>query len=195
MESRNPVSQYALFIKETAMPNKPATSSGLTLLELVTIVCIVGILMAIATPNFMQVITDNRFSTIANRLVTALAYTRSEAIKRGTQVTVKHKGSTAQIWDGGWDVFVDNNGNGTKDGAEVLLQTYEALPNGYTLRTSSNYGNWVAYLATGNFRSGSGFVNDTFRLCDSSRDKTISRAIIVKMGRVRTEIGKVKECP
>jgi type IV fimbrial biogenesis protein FimT len=177
------------------MPNKPITSSGLTLLELVTIVCIAGILMAIATPNFMQVITDNRFSTIANQLVTALVYARSEAIKRGAQVTIKPKGSTAQVWDEGWDVFIDNNANGTKEATEELLQAHQALPNGYTLRTGSNYGNWVAYLASGNIRSGSGFINDTFRLCDSSRDIKRSRAIIVKMGRVRTETGKVKECP
>ena len=177
------------------MTNKPILNTGLTLLELVTVVCIAGILMAIATPSFMKVIADNRFSTHANRLVTALAYTRSEAITRGTQVTIKHKGAAAQIWDGGWDVFVDNNGNGTKDAAEELLQTSEALPDGFTLRTSSNYGNWVAYLSTGNIRSGSGFANDTFRLCDSTRDKTNARAIIVKMGRVRTEIGKVRECP
>jgi type IV fimbrial biogenesis protein FimT len=177
------------------MTNKPLANIGLTLLELVTTVCIAGILMAIATPSFVNVISDNRFSTHANRLVTALAYARNEAVTRGTQVTIKHKGTVAQVWDSGWDVFIDDNGNGTKEQAEELLQTYEALPNGYTLRTSSNYGNWVAYQASGNIRSGSGFANDTFRLCDSSRDKTSARAIIVKMGRVRTEIGKVKECP
>ena len=177
------------------MPNKPITSSGLTLLELVTTVCIAGILMSIAAPSFMKVITDNRFSSIANQLVASLAYTRSEAIKRGMQVTIKHKGSTSQVWDDGWDIFVDGNGDGAKEPSEELLQTHEGLPQGYTLRTSSNYGNWVAYLASGKIRSGSGFANDTFRLCDSAKDKNQSRAIIVKMGRVRTETGKVKECP
>jgi len=53
------------------MANKQITYTGLTLLELVTTVCIAGILMVIATPSFMKMNADNRTSTIANQLDTA----------------------------------------------------------------------------------------------------------------------------
>jgi type IV fimbrial biogenesis protein FimT len=173
------------------MPNKPITSLGLTLPEVVTTVCISGILVSVAIPSFMKVITNSRTTSIVNQLVTALNYSRSEAIKRGVQVTIKHKGATPRAWENGWDIFTDNNSNGTIDMSDELLKTYEALPEGYTLRTGSNYASWVAYAATGITRGASGFANDTFSLCDSSRLKAQSRALKVKMGRVRTETGTV----
>lgn len=174
------------------MPIKPTISLGLTLPEVVTTVCISGILAGIAIPNFMNLITNNRTATIANQLVTALAFARSEAIKRGLPVTIKHKGTEPKVWEYGWDIFTDSNSNGTIDMSDQLLKTYEALPEGYTLRTGGNFAKWVAYTATGVSRGGTGFANDTFSLCDSSRLKTQSRAIIIKMGRVRTETGSAK---
>jgi type IV fimbrial biogenesis protein FimT len=174
------------------MPYKPITSLGLTLPELVMTVCISVILAGIAIPSFIDVITNNRTATIANQLITALAYARSEAIKRGSQVTIKHKGTTARVWDDGWDVFTDSNRNGKIDMSDELLKTYDALPEGYTLRTGGNYASWVAYAATGVSRGATGFANDTFSLCDSSRDTNKSRAIIIKMGRARTETGAAK---
>jgi type IV fimbrial biogenesis protein FimT len=174
------------------MPNKPITSPGLTLPELVITVCISGILVSVAIPSFMNVITNNRTAAIANQLITALAYARSEAIKRGLQITIKHKGTALKVWENGWDIFTDTNGDGMMNGSDELLKTYEALPDSYTLRTGGNYASWVAYAATGVSRGATGFANDTFSLCDSSRLKAQSRAIIIKMGRVRTETGTVK---
>ena len=172
------------------MYNKPITSLAVTLPELMTTVCVSSVLAAVAVPNFVTMITENRTTSIANQLVTALAYTRSEAIKRGHQVTMKHKGAAERVWEQGWDVFTDGNGNGVLDMSDELLKTYEALPEGYTLRTGSNFASWIAYSATGNSYGATGFANDTFSLCDSSRDDKRSRAIKIKMGRVRTETGK-----
>jgi type IV fimbrial biogenesis protein FimT len=177
------------------MYNKPNTSLAVTLPELMTTVCVSGVLAAVAVPNFVSMITENQTTNIANQLVTALAYTRSEAIKRGYQVTMKHKGATERVWEQGWDIFTDRNGNGVMDTTDELLMTYENLPQGYTLRSGGNYSRWVAYLGSGRVKSTSGFINDTFDLCDSSKEEKQSRSIIVKMGRVRTEKGKVKECP
>jgi len=177
------------------MYNKPIPTLGMTLLELLTTVCIIGVVLSFAVPSFTDIIRENRMSTIANQLVAALAYARTEAITRGVQVTMKHKDDTPQVWDSGWDIFTDNNRNGVLDISDKLLKTGEMLPYGYTLRTGANYANWVAYRETGGFRSSSGFVNDTFRLCDSTRQRKKSRAIIIKMGRVRTEANKVNQCP
>ncbi len=173
---------------------KPMTSLGLTLPELATTVCISGVLVAVAVPNFNDAIAKNRMTSIANQLVTALNYARSEAIKRGQQITVKHKDTTPRVWDYGWDLFSDNNGDGMMNGSDELLKTFEALPEGYTLRTGSSFGSWVSFSVNGNSHGSSGFANDTFRLCGSPMDRKKSRAIIIKMGRVRTETG-TKICP
>jgi type IV fimbrial biogenesis protein FimT len=169
--------------------------SGRTLPELMTTVCMAGILSAIALPGFMNLLADNRMSTVANDLVAVLAYARSEAIKRGVQVTVRHKGTTLGVWEDGWNLFADNNGDGVMNVSDELLRSYDAPGKDYTLRTGANYAKWLAYTSTGAIRSGSGFINDTFRLCDYTRQIKRARAIIIKMGRVRTERGVVKACP
>ncbi len=176
------------------MRNKPMISLGFTLQELMMTVCIGAVVMGLAVPSFKKLITDSRTTAAANELVVALAYARSEAIKRGKQVTVKHKGETNRVWREGWEIFTDNNGDGTLNTMDELLKTNDALPEGYTLSTGANYAKWVAYEATGLSHGNSGLANDTFRLCDNSKDKKRSRAIIVKMGRVRTEVGTTT-CP
>ncbi|MBM4208132.1 MAG: prepilin-type N-terminal cleavage/methylation domain-containing protein [Gammaproteobacteria bacterium] len=114
-------------------------SQGMTLPELMATICIAGILMAIAIPSFMDVITSNRTIAITNRLTAALAFARSEAIKRGIPVAIRHKGETASVWEEGWDIFTDENGDGVMNTADELLKTYEALPPGHTLRTAGSY--------------------------------------------------------
>lgn len=177
------------------MCNKPNSCFGRTLPELMTTVCIAGILLAIAMPSFMNLIIENRMTTVANDLVASLAYARSEAIKRGVQVTVRHKGTALSVWEGGWELFTDENGDGLMNINDALVRSYAPLPEDYTLRTGASYAKWLAYNSTGKVRSSSGFANDTFRLCDYSRQTNRSRAIIIKMGRVRTEQGNVKVCP
>ncbi len=183
------------------MYNQPDYTKGFTLLELMVTIAIVGILVGIAIPNFTSIIIINRLTTSANELVTALNLARSEAIKRGIQVTVRNKGPSTQ-WESGWDVFVDINGNETLNDngnatlceatEDCLLRTYAALPNGYTLRTgSSSYDDYAAYLPSGLSNVS---VGDTFRLCHGS-ETTTSRAVTINsLGRARVSTGTTS-CP
>lgn len=93
-------------------------------------------------------------TTIANQLVTALNYARSDVVKRGIKVTLRHEDSTPRIWDKGWDVFIDNNSNGTMDLADTLLKSYDPVPEGYTLRNGNNITDWNDLFADSNKRRG-----------------------------------------
>ncbi len=161
---------------------------------------IAGTILGFAIPSFRSTITHNRLSTYANELVTTLNLARSEAIKRGIQVSVARTSSSVSTWEAGWRVFVDINGDGSLDTADSLLQTHEALAAGYTLRTGTNFGCWVAFTAKGLSRGsgascGGGLSNDTFRLCDSSADTTVSRSITVNpTGRAKTA-KTTDDCP
>lgn len=174
---------------------------GFTLIELMITLAIAVILLTVAVPSFRDVIRNNRTATNANNLVSALNLARSEAIKRGEQITMRRKGSTSQNWDSGWDVFTDLNADGTLNGADLLLRTYDVLSAGYSLRTGGTFADWVAYLPSGMSRGSSGLANDTFRLCDNESGVssavliTRSRAITVSIsGRPRTQTGTVS-CP
>ena len=79
------------------MHNQPEYNSGFTLIELMVTIAIAAILLGIAIPSFTETIASNRLTTNANALVTALNFARSEAVKRGIQVTVQErKGSSHQ---------------------------------------------------------------------------------------------------
>ena len=177
---------------------------GFTLIELLITIIIAGVLLTIAVPSYQSFVQKNHTITNANNLVTALNLARSEAIKRGMQVTLRRKGSSSQTWEDGWDVFTDINANGSfDDDADVnlcetnedcLLRTYPALPTNFTLRTDSNFANWMAYSASG-ASAGSGGSSDTFRLCANNANTAKSRAIIVSAsGHPRTETGTAS-CP
>lgn len=177
------------------MTNKLTKSLGFTLIELIVTISIAAILMGIAIPSFTSIINSTRLTTYANELVASLNLARSEAVKRGVQISVRRKGSANQNWDSGWDIFTDLDGDGAlDDDADTLLKTYPALTNGFTLRTGTvGYQSFAAYLPSGLSLSS---IGDTFRLCDSSADTANSRAIAINaVGRPSTSEGTAASCP
>ena len=179
--------------------------SGFTLIELLTTVIIIGVVLAIGVPSYQQFLRKNHTVTNANSLVTALNLARSEAVKRGAQVTIRRNAGATQVWENGWSIFTDLNRNGAfnDDGDATLceptedcqLRVYGALPNNYTLRTGATYATWVAYLPNGLSRGSGGLANDTFRLCADDANITNSRNIAVSItGRPRASEGTTS-CP
>lgn len=62
--------------------------AGFTLLELMVAITVLAIGLGLAVPSFMDLIRQNRLTTQTNGLMAALAIARSEAVKRGTPVTL-----------------------------------------------------------------------------------------------------------
>jgi len=72
-----------------------ANCKGVTLLELIVAIAIVGILASIAVPAFDNQIKNSRLSSNASLVAAAFNLARSEAINRGLDVTVTN---TANGW-------------------------------------------------------------------------------------------------
>jgi type IV fimbrial biogenesis protein FimT len=167
-------------------------AGGFTLVELMVTLAIAVILMTVAVPGYQSFILNARRTLVANDLVLALAYAKSEAVKRGVRVTVCSRqddatcaGSTT--WDSGWLVFVDNNGDGVVDTDDIVLQVYPPLPNGSTLRAGRAR---VTFQSTG-FSPG---FNDTLHLCDPRGVGEDRNIVLSLQGRVKTESG-TGSCP
>lgn len=84
----------------------------MTLVELVTVVAVLGVLTALAAPGLSGLLLDARRSAGVNALVGAVQLARSEAIRRARPVTLcpaaddSHCASGGDDWSGGWLVFV-----------------------------------------------------------------------------------------
>ena len=76
---------------------------GFTIIELMVTVVIVAILAAIAVPSFNNLILSTRIKNGASDIYGALILARSEAIKRGCNVTIT---PTSSSWVNGWQVAV-----------------------------------------------------------------------------------------
>jgi len=163
--------------------------NGFTIIELMITVFVVAIVAALGTPTFISTIQNNRLASQTNTLLSSLNYTRSEAVKLGSTVSICSSSDLATCnnsanWETGWIIFRDTDSSGTLNGAETVLRIHEALEGGNTLRTSG-------FSSTSNlsFNSrGMLAATGTFVLCDS-RGATDARAIVMNVsGQARPAI-------
>lgn len=69
-------------------------NQGFTLIELMITVIVLGILSAAAFPLYRSFITSQSIKTASFDMIALITFTRSEAIKRNTQVTLNSNGAT-----------------------------------------------------------------------------------------------------
>jgi len=162
---------------------------------LLVTLAIAAILLTVAVPNFVIFIQNNRLMNQANDFVTALSYARSEAVKRGVEITVCSRSTNTQCagttnWDSGFLVFVDANRDGDASLGEEILQVRGDMQGSNTLRAGAS--TRISYQSSG-FRADP-FGNEIFNLCDT-RGAVNGRAITVSpQGRASVATG-AGACP
>ena len=174
---------------------------GFTLIELLVTMAVAAILLAIAVPNYQTFVLNSRMSAQSNDFLSALLLARSEAVKRGTLVSVCKSANSATCtaggtWAQGWIVFVDGNTAGTLDGAganaDVLIRGFPALSGNDTLVGSANVVNFVSYQASG----ATAGTNGTVSLCPPSPAVVPGRDIqITAPGLARVQNPPAAACP
>lgn len=162
---------------------------GATLIELVVTIGIAGIITTQVIPEFSRLVQSNHLTTETNRMISALALARSEAIKRGVRVTLcgstNGTGCDARgSYERGWTVFEDRDNNAQIGEDEAIIATfpgneYDAL----TIRGNGPVADYVSYVPSGvSRRITGGFQAGTITLCGQD----IARKIVISAtGRVR----------
>ena len=166
---------------------------GFTLIELLITVSIAVILATVVVPSFQSALQRNRFAGQANEFISALNIARSEAIKRGSRVTVCKSADEASCastgdWTQGWVIFQDANENGTVDSGEQVISVHEPLDSGFTLTgAASDMNNYVSFVGTGGAEKNDGSPQSgdlTMSQAGSGDSRTIS---LSTTGRVHVE--------
>lgn len=118
---------------------------GFTLIELMITITVMAILLMVGLPSMQSFIAQNRLSGNANEFIGATMMARSEAMKRGSAVTicraVNAETSTTNScdtskndWSSGWLVVVVNTVDSTQN---VVLARQGALTAGTTVTPTS----------------------------------------------------------
>ncbi len=100
------------------LPRRRAVA-GMTLVEIIVVLCIAGVLMGIGLPAFTSVQNSLRVQSTASLLQSDLAAARAEAIKRNQRVLmcVPTSGAcgTSTNWGSGWWICYDADSDGACD--------------------------------------------------------------------------------
>lgn len=155
-----------------------------TLIELMVTLSVLGVILAIALPNLRDFVVGNRLSANVNAFIGVLSYARSEAIIRNQRVIVcaKTDGAIGCDADDFWgkyeiQVFVDEDGSGTRNGTEMPIKTFSAIdPSGLQFNFQRKEGPNVI-----GFQSG-GLGTNTYRF-DINVVNTADVAYEIKFGR------------
>lgn len=92
--------------------------TGLTLIELLAGLVLIGIVAVLAVPAFSALIDSQRRQDTAQQLVSGLRLARVEAILRSQPVIMQ---ASQGGWSEGWEVFVDSHRNQFRDDDEAVL--------------------------------------------------------------------------
>lgn len=141
--------------------------AGFTLIELLITISVVGLLVAVAVPNFKTTIQNNRLVSQGNDLLGAFLYARSQAISLSKTVTVcasSDGASCSTDWSQGW-IICQEAAAATTDcsGSSTILRKHEALSGSNTVYSS--LGGGVSFVSSG--QTVAGTANGYINICDS----------------------------
>jgi type IV fimbrial biogenesis protein FimT len=171
--------------------------AGFTVTELVMVMTIVGILAAIGVPSFKYVTVSNRISSEINGLLGDMQFARSQAIKQGLTVTVCsssnsttstptcNTGGAGNVWNTGWIVFLDSNGDQQVDNGEQVIRIQPAFNSNDSMTAAGTYAA-ATYNRLGYAPTTGGTIN--IALHDATNTSTYTRCLaITESGSVTTE--------
>jgi type IV fimbrial biogenesis protein FimT len=164
--------------------NASKSSGGITLVELMTTLSVAAITLTLGVPGFKGLQTSMQRSQATMELSASFALARSEAVRRGTTVTicpspdgVACSGSQSASWESGWVVFADLDGNSILEaGTDETIQRVSYAPGAFSITAQPQVAGGVTYNA-----SGLPGITGRYTLCDKQESKDL---VLTPIGRI-----------
>lgn len=153
-------------------------SGGLSLIELMITVAILGLILSLATPGFAGMIARTHRSEAVHLLFSQLQLARSEAVKRQSRVVLCSSDdglhcSGSGHWQGGWIIFHDRNHNNHREALEAIINYQPPVHKSLTI--TFRRPQKLFYK-----EDGMAWPNGTFRIC-SSHPRAKPKVVVVSL--------------
>ena len=190
-------------VARPAQGQNRAAQAGFTMVELLTVLAILGVLIALATPSMTQFIAEWRVNSALNSLSRDFRAARSEAIKRSRPVVICKAnasysacvttGNTSD-WQTGWLVFVDNDFDDKYDKSkgDELVKQQNTLPGIASFVTQSGSAEKFIFVPNG-LMKGSGNAGFNIQSALGGQALTEKHICVARSGRLRQGMG-FKNC-
>jgi type IV fimbrial biogenesis protein FimT len=155
----------------------PRSSRGVTLVELMVAIAVLGILVTFGAPGMQQLINGQRASSSANEVLSGLALARTEAIKRNTTIGFCMSATNRQ-----WEVRAGGTTTGTANTTVFRQGDLSNTITATSANTSTVSGfNCVDYRSDGLPYSGTNLVtNGSFSLTSGN----VTRNVRIRTGSI-----------
>ena len=158
--------------------------AGLTLLELLIAISIVAILLTTVAPAIQSIVKTSRITADLNSLSAVAQRARFTAVDEQSNVimcpTTNYE-SCVSSWQNATMIFVDENGNGSRDTSEPLITTSDPLNSSNTI-----YG--ISGAITFNEQGGISQAA-TITVCPKDNNSKYASALILSLyGRIAVAI-------
>jgi type IV fimbrial biogenesis protein FimT len=174
---------------------QPRRSSGLTLIELLVAIAIITVILSLGVPKLDRLVQSTRLDSVSRELLGAIQLARSEAIMRGTSVSMcpslMWKTGVAECsgsYSAGWIVFINPDRDNQVDSpSEQVVGVYGALRQGYSI---TNRLSTRAITDRVTYRSdGSSYRNLTLQVCSPDPGIPSTSIVLNIVGRARLDRG------
>lgn len=183
-----------------ARPRRPGRAGGFTLIELLVTIAIAAIITGLAAPSFKKMMDSNRIQTTASALQSDMMFARTEAVKRGTWVSLcpssdQSTCTTTNAWESGWIIFYDKTGNGVFDASvDTILKVRGKINGGSTIVAApAPTQNAVIFNREG-FTTNLGTTQVAFTIHSNDNYAQATRCVLVNFGGSLSTVSKGSTC-
>lgn len=173
------------------------------MVELAVTMAIAAILAAIAVPSMQQFLAGRAVDAQAQELSAALRLARSEALKRGMEVSICAASATNAStcsgdtkWVNGWVVFYDDNANGSLDGDDAAIRVQSG--GSKSLKDVVTESKFLTFRRNGILLAGAGVrieLQPNIASSSNGYSNAVRTACVNNQGRVSISKGSLTACP